>query len=113
MQRRPATDRRPFTIASLALLIVLVASASFAVPAAPDLRTFLQPDGTKFVARLWGDEWHHGWETADGYSILPDETTGYWYFARVGPTGGLQASSLRPGLDAPVGLQRGLRGLLA
>ena len=63
-----------------------------------------------FRARLWGDEFRHGWETAEGYAILPDESTGWWYYAEIGAKGALQPTALRPGVESPAGLERGVRG---
>lgn len=52
-----------------------------AVPAAPRISEITQPDGTKFKARLRGDEWNNWVETEDGYTVLEDTTTGWWYYA--------------------------------
>ncbi len=46
-----------------------------AVVAAPVVHTLMQADGSEFAARPWGDEWLHGWETEDGYSIVFDEAS--------------------------------------
>ena len=59
----------------------LLGSIAYAVPAAPVIHTRTQPDGTTFEARQWGDEWSHGWETLDGYSILFDEDLESWTYA--------------------------------
>jgi M6 family metalloprotease-like protein len=74
---------------TLALLVFTGAQAS---PAAPLEFTITQPDGSVFSARQWGDEWNHGTETLDGYSILKDPGTGYWVYATLQPDGSLTPS---------------------
>jgi hypothetical protein len=81
----------------------------YADPAPPDLHTLQQPDGTKFQARLWGDEWVHGWETPDGYTILKDLKTGIWFYAEQGPQGNLVATGAVVGRDQPVTKSQGAR----
>ena len=63
------------TLTQLGILIITVALATpvLAVQASPELVWLEQPDGTRFEARQWGDEWLHGWETVEGYSIAHDE----------------------------------------
>lgn len=81
-----------------------------AKPASQVLRTLSQPDGTVFKARQWGDEVSHGWETGEGYTILPDRNTGKWSFAVHDGDGRLVSSGLVVGKDAPPeGVGRGLR----
>lgn len=71
-------------VAGLALAVLglaFQASAALAAPAAPVDIPITQPDGNTFTARAWGDEWQHGVETADGYTIVLDEASGYWVYA--------------------------------
>jgi M6 family metalloprotease-like protein len=91
------------TLIQLGILVVAVAAAApmFAVQASPDPVWLEQPDGTRFEARQWGDEWLHGWETAEGYSIVPDEQTGWWSFAARAASGELVATPLAVGIEAP------------
>lgn len=72
---------------------------ALAVPPAPLEHILTQPDGTPFAARQWGDEWLHGWETIEGYTIVPDPVSGYWVYADRAPTGELVPSTSRVGLD--------------
>lgn len=81
--------------------IVLSASPAFAVPAAPTIHALAQPDGRTFDARQWGDEWNHGWETAEGYSILRDEASRYWVYAVRDDTGKLMQSLAVVGQNQP------------
>jgi M6 family metalloprotease-like protein len=85
----------------LVLALLLAPAVAHAVPAAPRIHELLQPDGTRFEARQWGDEWRHGWETADGYSIVVDAKSGFWTFARRAESGPLVATELRVGHEAP------------
>jgi immune inhibitor A len=74
----------------LACLLALVIFAGVqAAPASPLLFTLTQPDGAAFSARQWGDEWNHGLETLDGYTILLDPRSGYWVYAALGADGWL------------------------
>lgn len=84
--------------ASLVAIALLAAPMrALAVPASPDVHILSQPDGTRFEAVQWGDEWFNGWETSDGYTIVRNETTGFWEYARLSPGGGLEPSGMRPG----------------
>lgn len=69
-------------------VLALQATTAQAAPAAPIDIPLTQPDGTVFTARQWGDEWMHGFETLDGYSILMAED-GYWVYAGPGAEGAL------------------------
>ena len=69
---------------SIMLTIVLLTSFTFdllAVPAAPYLITFAQPDGSTFEAHLRGDE-HLNWiEAENKMIIIKNKTSGYFEFA--------------------------------
>ena len=88
---------------SLFMIIVLLAGAQVceAVPASPTIVTFTQPDGTTFRVRKWGDEWLHGVETEDGYSIVKDKRSGNWTYAVRDTAGRLTASDRVVGRAAP------------
>lgn len=77
------------------------AAPAMAVPAAPDTIARKQPNGRSFRMRLWGDERLHGWQTAEGYTVLHDKATGYWHYARLGAKGEIEKARERPTLDAP------------
>lgn len=66
-----------------------------AEPASNKLITVTQADGSQINVRRWGDEFSHGWETEDGFSVIKDEKTGLWYFAEVNNDGNLTASKSR------------------
>ncbi len=81
---------------------------AWAVPASPEPFQLKQPDGFVFWARLWGDEWQNGTETADGYTILRDAFD-RWVYAITDATGRLVPSNRVVGRDSPIGLRKHLR----
>jgi M6 family metalloprotease-like protein len=91
------------------LLLVVVSSELLAVPA-PDVDRYLsQPDGTRFAAHQWGDEWSNGWETSDGYSIVLSATDSRWYYAVTGTDGRLVAGMQQVGGAVPAQTQQHMR----
>lgn len=94
----------------LAFGLFVPPSITYAVPAAPIEFALTQPDGHRFKARQWGDEWSHGWETVEGYTILKERATGRWVYARRDVEGRLESSGHVVGVHAPVqGTPRHLR----
>jgi len=79
------------------------------VPAHPGPVKLEQPDGKEFLARQWGDERLHGWETADGYAIVKDGETGFWCYAEKAEDGSLVSTGVRADGPPPAGLPKGLR----
>ncbi|MCH2392210.1 MAG: hypothetical protein MK238_06715 [Nitrospinales bacterium] len=62
-------------------LLVCFAMNLMAVPAAPFLITFAQPDGSTFQAHLRGDE-HFSWiETENKQVLVKSKASGYFEFA--------------------------------
>lgn len=58
--------------------------------------TFTQPDGTTIQVRGWGDQHHAVFETLDGYTLVQNQTTGFYEYANINsdhtellPTGAL------------------------
>jgi len=80
----------------MAVAILLLASGgkASAEPADPTLFLLIQPDGTSFMARQWGDERSHGFETASGHTIIRDAGSGRWAYAGIGPDGRLKNTGL-------------------
>ncbi|MBI5657496.1 MAG: hypothetical protein HZC44_12060 [Geobacter sp.] len=64
-----------------ALLLILLQTTSLAVPVAPFNKEIAQPDGTKVRIIRFGDEWQNWYETADGYTVIKDNASGWWYYA--------------------------------
>ena len=65
----------------IALLIAGFAVKLLAVPAAPFLITFAQPDGSTFQANLKGDEYFSWIETRNKMILVKSKTSGYFEFA--------------------------------
>lgn len=91
----------------------LLAAKVFAVPACPKQFEIRQPDGSVFLARAFGDEWYNGMETAEGYTIFKEPSTGYWVYALKGSSGELYPSTLIVGIDAPSGIPKHIRDEIA
>jgi hypothetical protein len=97
-------DQKRYSVIFLLLILnifFLDRNVSFSVPALNQIHFLKQSDGTIFAARQWGDEWSHGWETEDGYTIHYDRELKNWVFAIHGPDGSLMGSSAVVGMDSP------------
>lgn len=111
--------RARFPLVLLAVLAAFVAligigSPVQAGPANPRDVELPQPDGSTVTARLWGDEWSHGYETVTGYTIMTDPASGYWVYAVRDLQGQLTPALSRgrvlvAGRDEPQGLQSAIR----
>jgi len=60
-----------------------------------------QPNGVKFIARLWGDEFFHWFETIDGYQVKMGLDY-YYYYALLDENGQFCPSKSRVGIDQPL-----------
>ena len=65
----------------IALILMGFTVKLLAVPAAPFLITFAQPDGSTFQAHLKGDEYFSWIETGKKMILVKSETSGYFEFA--------------------------------
>ena len=70
-------------ISLTALMLMGFAVKLLAVPAAPFLITFAQPDGSTFQAHLKGDEYFSWIETKNKMIIVKSKTSGFFEFALV------------------------------
>ena len=68
-------------ISLTAIILVGFAVKLFAVPAAPFLITFAQPDGSTFLAHLKGDEYFSWIETENKMILVKSKTSGFFEFA--------------------------------
>jgi len=74
-------SRKNLVVFGLLILAGLVCLGQVsACPANPEPFTLIQPDGTSFQARQVGDEWCHGIETLDGYTIVKNSNE-WWTYA--------------------------------
>ena len=68
-----------FSFSLLCLLVLaLVPTPARAVPARPGVISLRQPDGTRLLARLHGDEFYSWAETVNGQTVARDPRTGFW-----------------------------------
>ena len=58
--------------------------------------TFVQPDGTKFEVRGWGDQHYAVFETLDGYTVVKNPSTGFFEIAQVSGDGTMLESAPGP-----------------
>lgn len=92
-----------------ALIISGFSAGVSALPAAPGQHTLTQPDGEEISAQQWGNEFNHGWETTNGYTIVQD-SDGWWRYAR-NKSGELVPTSRIVGENPPPGdLPKHIRG---
>mgnify|MGYP007043492829 CR=1 FL=1 len=82
-------------ILKIIILIMLVKSFVFAGPAFPGVRTFTQPDGTKFEGVLKGDSSFH-WIESDGSIIIMNPTDKFYYKATIDANNSLNLTSEKP-----------------
>ena len=68
---------------------------ALAEPADSKVISVMQSDGSELNIRRWGDEFSHGWETEDGFSVVKDPKTGFWHFAKTDSNGELVSSEKR------------------
>lgn len=99
---------------AFSLLLIFVVTDVSAAPAAPIVVTLTQPDGSKFEAVAWGDEWFNGMETIDGYTIIFEPNRETWVYARENQEDRLAlpleiSNELVVGKDDPTGLPKHLR----
>jgi len=88
-----------------AFILFVHVSISLAVPASPHSIEILQPDGSKFKAKIHGDEFQK-WTEAEGsgHTVLQNRDSGYWEYAEKQPDGILRHSGVKvdpSGLHAP------------
>ncbi len=104
MRTAPSAAAALVVLLGCALVALAVgATTAHATGADPNaVVTLHQPDGTTVRAKLWGDEYYHGYETLDGYTIVRDQTDGTWKYAeraargRLAPTNDTVGEGSRP-----------------
>ena len=67
----------------IAIILTTFAVKLLAVPAAPILITFAQPDGSTFQAHLKGDEYFSWIETENKMILVKNKTSGFFEFALI------------------------------
>lgn len=86
---------RALVVAAAALAVLAAAAGrAQASPADPNVvKTLRQPDGSTIQVHLWGDEFAHGYETLDGYTVALDAKDKTWKFAERDARGRLKPSN--------------------
>ncbi len=95
--------KRIILLALIALVYLITPPESIAVTAKPGPVEYTQPDGSKIMLLLKGDEHIHWATTLDGYTILSN-ATGTYVYAAIQPDGKLGFSAVQandPGKRAP------------
>jgi hypothetical protein len=64
------------------LMLLAIAVAIWAIPAAPGAVKVQQPDGSYVTILLHGDEWQSFNTTEDGYSVVKDDK-GFYVYAQL------------------------------
>ena len=80
---------------------LLIPASSQAVPARLVIESLTQPDGTIIRVSQFGDERSNGLRTQDGYTILRDETSGFWFYAEPTLNGSIRKSPFIVGHQRP------------
>lgn len=91
-------------------LFAALAPGAFAAPADPDVvKTLEQPRGPDLRVHLWGDEFLHGFETTDGYTVVRDRRDRTWKYAERAANGRLRPSRTAARSSGGPASARGLR----
>ncbi|WP_281184093.1 hypothetical protein [Trichlorobacter lovleyi] len=92
--------------------ISLYATQLHAGPANPDQVTISQPDGSKLLTRLHGDEFQNWTEhLTSGHTIIRNKSNGFWEYAEQNADGTLKGSGIKvvpDGSNAPTNIKKGL-----
>lgn len=72
-----------------------------AAPVAPFDKVISQPDGTKIKIIRFGDEWQNWYETEDGYTVIKDKDSDWWYYAESDEIHGIKKSPHAAGIIKP------------
>ncbi|MEJ7786189.1 MAG: M6 family metalloprotease domain-containing protein [Solirubrobacteraceae bacterium] len=100
----------------LAAACILTASAASAYAALADpnvITTVRQPGGSALRVHLWGDEFIHGYETTDGYTIAYDDKDKTYKYAARDARGRLKPSTDVAKRGGSPGRQKHLRPTVA
>jgi hypothetical protein len=88
--------------------LLVLTNSSFACYYDTGWKTYLQPNGVKFTARMWGDEYESHFETKDGFSLDKNNEDGYYYYAGSSDLGRFILTKQKVGIDIPTGIQKNL-----
>ncbi|MBI5547885.1 MAG: hypothetical protein HY901_28715, partial [Deltaproteobacteria bacterium] len=89
--------------ALLTVFALLAPSVALGGPFPPHLVQLKNPDGATFAARLLGDEFYLFAEDARGYTLVLDQASKAWHYARLTSEGRLVPMRERPGTKVDPG----------
>jgi hypothetical protein len=104
IERVGGNMKRIVLLSALTVAVIMaypLSTITFAAPNAPIIGTVFQPDGTKLKVRKKGDEWNSWVETVDGYLIIKNKETNWWYYAVKDEKHELQQSTYPAGKANP------------
>jgi len=90
------------------ILILISTSIAFASRYDTGWITFTQPNGVKFIARTYGDEYEDYFETHEGFSLEKNFNDGYYYYASGSNSGKFILTKFKVGIDQPIGIPKNL-----
>ena len=97
-------------IISLALCFTLGSALGAPYPKEGLLTEWVQPDGTRLILRVFGDEFYARTTTDDGYTVIFQPADKTYYYAIVGPDGkSLIPSKVEAGKEPPKMLPKHLK----
>ncbi len=108
--RGPALPAPAFAVL-VAGLMSLAAVSALAAPMNGDIVTIRQADGSFIDLAVWGDEFYAVGETPDGYTVVRDDVTGVYCYAKVSADGNKLVSTGIPAAigQVPAGLSKHVR----
>jgi immune inhibitor A len=83
------------------ILFLCITQFAFSIPADPDMTQTILSGGKEILIRQWGDEFAHGFETLDGYTIVSIGKMDEWSYAIHDDDGRLIPSLFVVGIDEP------------
>ena len=95
-------------IICITLILLFISNISQACWTDTGWITYTQPNGVKFTARMWGDEYESFFETKEGFSIEKNNSDGFYYYANSSYKGVFVLTKLKVGVDKPVGIPKNL-----
>ena len=81
----------------LLLVFLSINYLAFAVPAFQEFEYKKDNGGKEITLHKWGDEFSHGFETPDGYTVIFDKIKNKWFYALKGDDGNLFPGSFSVG----------------
>lgn len=93
------------------LSLIFFYGLSYSIPAYPEPFEAQQPDGSKIILQMQGDEFYGWTEDENGYTVVRDEETKEWYYAKQDEKGDIVKTKHKVGKVFPgsAGLQKHIK----